>query len=50
MCLYSCPSGKVSNGALSIVDYVREPQRFHADTDQLPPDGTAVIVTFQIRS
>lgn len=50
MCLYSCPSGKVSNGALSIADYVHEPQRFHADTDQLPPDGTAVIVTFQIRS
>ncbi len=50
MCLYSCPSGKVSNEALSIADYIREPQYFRADTDRLPPDGTAVIVTFQLQS
>lgn len=50
MCLYSCPSGKVGNGVLSIADYVDKPQHFHADTDQLPPDGTAVIVTFQLQS
>ena len=50
MCLYSCPSGKVGNGVLSIADYVHKPQHFQADTDQLPPDGTAVIVTFQLQS
>ena len=50
MCLYSCPSGKVGNGVLSIADYVHKPRHFHADTDQLPPDGTAVIVTFQLQS
>ena len=50
MCLYSCPSGKVGNGVLSIADYVDKPQHFHADTHQLPPDGTAVIVTFQLQS
>jgi hypothetical protein len=49
MCLYSCPSGKVGNGVLSIADYVHKPQHFQADTDQLPPDGTAVIVTFQLQ-
>lgn len=47
-CLYSCPSGKVSNGALSIRDYVLSPSRFYADTDVLPPDGTAVVVTFRL--
>jgi hypothetical protein len=45
VCLYSCPSGKVSNGALSIHDYVAAPSRFTADTDILPPDGAPVIVT-----
>ena len=50
MCLYSCPSGKVGNGVLSIVDYVDKPQHFRADTEQLPPDGTAVIVTLQLQS
>ncbi len=47
-CLYSCPSGKVSNGALSIHDYVTAPSRFTADTDILPPDGTPVVVTFRV--
>jgi hypothetical protein len=48
VCLYSCPSGKVSNGALSIHDYVETPTRFVADTTLLPPDGTPVIVTFRV--
>ncbi len=48
-CLYSCPSGKVSNGALSIHDYVTAPSRFTADTDILPPDGTPVVVTFRVQ-
>jgi len=48
-CLYSCPSGKVSNGALSIHDYVRAPSRFMANTAILPPDGTPVIVTFRVQ-
>jgi hypothetical protein len=49
MCLYSCPSGKVSNGALSIHDYMAVPFRFMADTTTLPPDGEAVIVTVKLR-
>ena len=49
-CLYSCPSGKVSNGALSIRDYSTVPSRFAADTDMLPLDGTPVIVTFRVLS
>jgi hypothetical protein len=48
-CLYSCPSGKVSNGALSIHDYVTAPSRFTANTDILPPDGTPVVVTFRVQ-
>jgi hypothetical protein len=47
-CLYSCPSGKVSNGALSVHDYVETPSRFTVNTDILPPDGTPVIVTFRV--
>ncbi len=47
-CLYSCPSGKVSNGALSIHDYMENPSRFEADLSVLPPDGTPVIVTFRV--
>jgi hypothetical protein len=47
-CLYSCPSGKVSNSALSVHDYVEMPSRFVANTDILPPDGTPVIVTFHL--
>ncbi len=48
VCLYSCPSGKVSNGALSVHDYVAAPSRFIANTDILPPDGTPVIVMFRV--
>jgi hypothetical protein len=33
VCLYSCPSGKVSNGALSVHDYVMTPSHFLANTD-----------------
>jgi hypothetical protein len=47
-CLYSCPSGKVSNGALSIHDYLENPSRFEADLNVLPSDGTPVIVTFRV--
>jgi hypothetical protein len=47
-CLYSCPSGKVSNGALSVHDYVETPARFVVDTTLLPPDGAPVIVTFRV--
>ncbi len=50
VCLYSCPSGKVSNGALSIADYVNNPARFTADTEQLPPDGTPVVISFTLGS
>jgi hypothetical protein len=49
VCLYSCPSGKVSNSALSIHDYVTLPSRFSADTGILPADGTSVLVTFHLR-
>lgn len=48
VCLYSCPSGKVSNSALSVHDYVAAPTRFVADTNLVPVDGTPVIVTFRI--
>ena len=47
VCLYSCPSGKVSNRALSVHEYVEAPSRFEANTALLPPDGTPVIVTFR---
>ena len=49
VCLYSCPSGKVSNGSLSIADYMARPQRFRAKTELLPADGTPVTVTVQVR-
>ena len=49
ICLYSCPSGKVGNSALSIHDYVASPPRFMANTAILPPDGTPVIVTFRVQ-
>ncbi len=48
LCLYSCPSGKVSNAGLSIADYVSSPRRFQVQTDVLPPDGTPVTVTFRL--
>ena len=48
VCLYSCPSGKLSNGGLSIADYMARPGRFRADTDRLPPDNTPVRVTFEL--
>lgn len=48
LCLYSCPSGKVSNAVLSVHDYVTLPSRFVANTDILPPDGTSVIVTVRV--
>jgi hypothetical protein len=48
VCLYSCPSGKVGNGALTIRDYVEEPARFIADLDALPPEGTPVVVKFRL--
>ena len=48
LCLYSCPSGKVSNRALSVHDYVEAPTRFTADTKLLPPDGTAVTLTIRL--
>jgi hypothetical protein len=47
-CLYSCPSGKVSNRALNIRDYVTSPGYFFANTEALPPDGTPVVVTFRL--
>ncbi len=49
VCLYSCPSGKVSNGSLSIADYMARPHRFSAKTELLPPDGTPVTLTFRVR-
>ena len=49
VCLYSCPSGKVSNGSLSIADYMARPHRFSAKTELLPADGTPVTLTFQVR-
>ena len=49
VCLYSCPSGKVSNGSLSIADYTARPQRVSAKTELLPADGTPVTVTVQVR-
>lgn len=48
LCLYSCPSGKVSNRALSIADYVVHTARFRATTERLPPDGTPVGVHFDL--
>jgi hypothetical protein len=48
VCLYSCPSGKVSNSALSVHDYVAAPTSFVANTNLVPVDGTPVIVTFRI--
>jgi hypothetical protein len=47
-CLYSCPSGKVSNRALNIRDYVTSPGRFFANTEALPADGTPVVLTFRL--
>jgi hypothetical protein len=48
LCLYSCPSGKVSNRALSVHDYVEAPSRFVANTDILPPDGAPVTITVRL--
>ncbi len=48
VCLYSCPSGKLSNGKLSIVDYMTQPGRFQIDVERLPPDSTPVQVTFEL--
>ncbi len=48
VCLYSCPSGKVSNAALSIHDYVTFSSHFAANIAILPPDGTPVIMTFRL--
>ncbi len=48
LCFYSCPSGKVSNSALSVHDYVTTPSRFEANLTMLPPDGTPVIVTIRV--
>lgn len=48
VCLYSCPSGKLSNGRLSIADYMSHPGRFRADTESLPPDNTPVHVIFEL--
>ncbi len=48
VCLYSCPSGKLSNGSLSIADYMSQPGRFRANTEILPPDRTPVRVTFAL--
>ena len=48
VCLYSCPSGKLSNGRLSIADYMSHPGRFRANTEILPPDSTPVRVTFEL--
>ena len=48
VCLYSCPSGKVSNSVLSIHDYVATPSHFAANTDILPADGTPVVVSFRL--
>lgn len=48
VCLYSCPSGKLSNGRLSIADYMSHPGRFRADTESLPPDDTPVRVIFEL--
>ena len=50
VCLYSCPSGKVSNAGLSIADYVKVPDRFRVDSARLPPDGTPVVVSFTPQS
>ncbi|MFW6206647.1 MAG: YdjY domain-containing protein [Gemmatimonadota bacterium] len=46
-CLYSCPGGVVSNERYTIRDRVREVTRF-APVDDLPPDGTAVVVTLEV--
>ena len=48
VCLYSCPSGKLSNGRLSIADYMTQPGRFQIDAERLPPDNTPVQVTFDL--
>ncbi len=48
VCLYSCPSGKLSNGRLSIADYMTRPGRFQIDAERLPPDNTPVQVTFEL--
>lgn len=48
VCLYSCPSGKLSNGKLSIADYMAQPGRFQIDVERLPPDSTPVQVTFEL--
>ena len=48
VCLYSCPSGKVSNGALSVHNYMEAPSRFMVNIAILPPDGTSVVVTFRM--
>lgn len=50
VCLYSCPSGKVSNATLSVHDYVTVPGRFRANQEVLPADGTPVIVIVRVLS
>jgi len=48
VCLYSCPSGKVSNATLSVHDYITVPGRFFARQEELPADGTPVIVVVRV--
>ncbi len=48
ICLASCPGGKSSNARYTIRDQVSGRMDFHANEEELPPDGTRVQVRFQL--
>jgi len=48
LCLFSCPSGVISNASYSIRDHQRAVTAFEPG-DRLPPDGTEVTITLALR-
>lgn len=47
LCLFSCPSGVISNAAYTIRDHQRAVTAFEPN-DRLPPDGTQVTITLAL--
>ncbi|MFH0792630.1 MAG: YdjY domain-containing protein [bacterium] len=49
ICMYSCPSGKISNHAFTLRDQARGRHDFRAREDLLPSDGSPATVTIRLR-
>ncbi|MBC8043086.1 MAG: hypothetical protein IAF08_06545 [Rhizobacter sp.] len=48
VCLESCPGGRISNARYTLRDYAKDIAKFEVRKDQLPPDGTPVVITFTV--